>query len=50
MQSCGNLEYQAYMSIVITRVTKTMAHWSLLEGTSDPKVVPSHAYLWLLLV
>jgi hypothetical protein len=49
MQPCSNLEYQAYMCIVITKVTKTMVHWSLLEGINGPKVAPSYANLWLLL-
>jgi hypothetical protein len=50
MQPCSNLEDQAYMCIDISRVTKTMEHWPLLEGTNDPKVVPRYGYLWLLLV
>jgi hypothetical protein len=50
MQPCSNLQDQAYMSIDISRVTKTMVHWPLLEGTNGPKVVPRYAYLWLLLV
>jgi hypothetical protein len=49
MQPCSNLEYQAYMCIVITKVTKTMVHWSLLEGTNGTMIAPSYANLWLLL-